>query len=154
LERLTTIGGKLDTIEEKIHETIDKLPDWGKIELIENKMAETENMLSHEVLKRIPNFDFSTRTSSPFTMLDRSSIHNVHQPNTYEPAPRCWIQMNDREGIMKLHDLNGWLKLQTTTSFKYLYHGVIGGMKVHDLTGWLKRIYLYYFTSVLLRCDV
>jgi biotin operon repressor len=153
-KKLDTIGEKLDTTEEKIQETIDKLPDWGKIKSMDNKMAELEDMLSHEVIKRMPNFDFSTRTSSPFTMQDRSSTHNVHQPNTYEPTPRCWIQMNDREGIMKLHDLKGWLKQQTTTTFKYLYHGVIGGMKVHDLTGWLKRIYLFYFTSVLLRCDV
>jgi hypothetical protein len=47
-------------------------------------------------------------------------------------------------GSMKLHDLTGWLKKQSTQQVKFLHHSVIGGLKMHDLTRWLKDSLLFY----------
>jgi hypothetical protein len=108
-------------------------------------VRETQDLLLFDIFQQIPTFDFSSTPSHPFTMTDKlSSSYSCHCHNTstkYDFMPREGISEHDIEGCMKLHDIKGWLKQQSTTSFKHLYHGVIGGMKVHDLTGWLKRIY-------------
>jgi hypothetical protein len=41
--------------------------------------------------------------------------------------------------------LTGWLKEKSTTQIKYLHHSVIGVMKLHNLTGWLKDSLYYMF---------
>jgi hypothetical protein len=108
-------------------------------------VRETQDLLPFDIIQQIPTFDFSSTPSHPFTMTDTlSNSDSCHCHNTstkYDFVPRGGISEHDIEGCMKLHDIKGWLKQQSTTSFKHLYHGVIGGMKVHDLTGWLKRIY-------------
>jgi hypothetical protein len=103
-------------------------------------VRETQDLLPFDIIQQIPTFDFSSTPSHPFTMLSNpDSCHNTSAK--YDFVPRGGISEHDIEGCMKLHDIKGWLKQKSTTSFKHLYHGVIGGMKVHDLTGWLKRIY-------------